>query len=195
VDIFTTFLLVAVFCFTVVFWLKRGENKHRYQKTKMVDHFIEKNHIHVSKLYSGMYCDIINDTKNQSIWFFVLEQLTLKYKQIHYDDLFYVAYKLDGKPVEVASRDGQTKRQMLGGDGPNVADMPPLVRREDIKVVKEISLTIIVDDRHASVIDLLFVMHPFFADVNHVKDVDAKTWFNIFAEIIEHNEKKLLQGE
>ena len=194
-DIFITFLLIAIFCFTVVFWLKRGENKYRYQKTKMVDQFIENHQIDVTHFYSGMYCDIINDTTNHLIWFFVLEQRTLKYKQIAYDDLFYVAFKLDGKPVEVVSCEGPLKREMLGGEGLNTDDMPPIVPQEDIKMVKELSLTLILDDRHASVIDLLFVMHPFFVNIKQLKDNDAKTWFHLFAHIIHQNERKLLQNE
>lgn len=191
-DIFTYFFIIAIFCFTVIFWIKRGENKYRYQKTNMVDQFIQQHHIHVNKIYSGKYLDLINDTLNRNIWFFVLEQKTLKYKRIPYEDLYYVAYKLDGNPIEAAARSGQMKREMLGGDGPNQADIIPPIDGEDIKVVKEISLTLIVDDRHASTIDLLFLAQPFMTDIKHAKDADAKTWYRIFTNIIEEAEKELL---
>lgn len=176
----------------VVFLLKSGEKKYRYKKTKMVDQFIQRHQIDVNKFYSGKYMDLINDSHNQTIWFFVLEQQTLKYKKIPYDDLYYVAYKLDNHIINATSRSDQMKREMLGGEGPNQDDVGPLVNSSDIKMVKEIYLTLIVDDRHASTIDLLFVQHPFMADIKHVQDVDAKTWFGIFSNIIEDVEKTRL---
>ena len=191
-EMFTTFFIIAIFCFTVVFWLKRSENKYRYQKTKLVDQFINRNNIHVTDLYSGMYCDLVNDEKNRSIWFFVLEQLTLKYKQIPYDDIFYVALKYDGKAIDAHTRQGQMKKEMLGGEGLRDMDLAPLVNKADLKIVKDISLTIIVDDRHASTIDALFVSHSVLVDIRNVKDNDAETWFHRLADIIDQTEDKLL---
>lgn len=156
----------------------------------MVDKFIQQHAIHVTKLYSGKYMDLINDSDNRTIWFFVLEQQTLKYKQIKYEDLYYVAYKLDDKTVQATSRTDQMKREMLGGEGPNQADIKPLTNIDEIKIVKEIYLTLIVDDHHASTIDILFVQHPFLADAKHVQDADAKTWYGIFSKIIEEVEKE-----
>lgn len=98
------------FCFAAVLWLKRGESKYRLDKTKLVDGFIEENNIDVAKFYSGHYCDLVLDTTNRSVWFFVLEQLTLKYKHISFDDLFYVALKYDGHPIDAYRREGQMRR-------------------------------------------------------------------------------------
>jgi len=71
-------------------------------------------------------------------------------------------------------------------------DLAPLVNKADLKIVKDISLTIIVDDRHASTIDALFVSHPVLVDIRNVKDNDAETWFYRLADIIDQTEDKLL---
>lgn len=194
-EMFSTFFVIAFFCFAVVFWIKRGENKYRYDKTRLVDEFIQKNNIQVTNFYSGMFCDLINDEDNRSVWFFVLEQLTLKYKQISYDDIFYVALKYDGKTVDSYTRRGQMKREMLGGKGLNEMDLTPFARKADLKIVKDVSLTIIVDDRHAAIVDALFLSHSFFADLNHVKDNDATRWFNLLTTISKQTDDKLLQEE
>lgn len=188
-DTFNLFFVIAIFCFMVVFLLKNGERKYRYQKTKMVDKFIQQHQIKVHKFYSGQYMDLINDRHHRTIWFFVLEQQKLKYKKIPYEDLYYVAYKLDSHIIHTTSRSAQMKREMLGGEGPPPEDIGPLVNKSNVKMVKEIYLTLIIDDRHASTIDLLFVQHPFMADAKHIQDADAKTWFEIFSSIIEDVEK------
>ncbi len=194
-DAFISFLVIAFFCFAAVLWLKRGESKYRLDKTKLVDGFIKKNNIDVAKFYSGNYCDLVLDTTNRSIWFFVLEQLTLKYKQIPFDDLFYVALKYDGNPIDVYRRQGQLRREMLGGEGLNKLDLGTIQNAAEFKIIKNVSITMIMDDRHASTVDALFLSHVTFANPKTIKDEEAKTWFALLANIIQDSEAELRQSE
>ena len=186
-----TFFGLAMFCFIFVFWMKKSENKYRYQKTKMVDLFISKRGLSVEKFFSGFHFDLVNDSKNKNIWFFVLRDNTLQYKQIPYEDLFQVAYKLDGHTIESTSRTGQLKRVLIGGEVENTS-MPPAIwkKEDDFRVVKEVRLTVQIDDLQATTLDLIFNSYHLPIERKHIKDKDAREWFDIFSYIIESEERK-----
>lgn len=194
-DAITSLFVISFFCFAAVLWLKRGESKYRFDKTRIVDEFIKKRQIDVDKFYSGHYCDLVLDTTNRSVWFFVLEQFTLKFKQIPFDDLFYVALKYDGHTIDAYRRQGQMRREMLGGEGLNYVELGPIEKESEFKIVKNVSITMIMDDRDASTVDALFLSHSLFADAKKVKDEDAKMWFALLADIIKDSESGLRQSE
>lgn len=183
----------AAFCFTFVFWFKKSENKFKYQKTKMADLFIKKRGIHVSKLYVGTYFDLVHDAKNEQIWFFVLRHNnTLQYKNIPYNELFQVDYKLDGHTVKSASRSGKLKKELIGGKRPDDSSPPPATwkKSNDFRAVKEIRLTVHVDDMQTTTLDFVFHHSHLPVDAKHMKDKDAQEWYNIFTSIIETEERK-----
>jgi len=184
-------LSIATFCFMFVFWFKKSENKYRYEKTRMVERFINGKNIHVSKLYSGFHFDLVNDTEQSNIWFFVLQHNTLQYKKIPYEDLFQVEYKLDGHTIKSISRSGQLKRVLIGGEVTNTS-LPPASwkKAKDLRVVKEVRLTVVIDDLQATTLDLIFNSSHLPADVKKIKDADAKDWYETFTYIIENEERK-----
>lgn len=181
----------AFLCFVSVYILKNGEKKYRYDKTKAVETFVNENKISVTKWYSGQYCDLIDDQDNKTIWFFVLEQKLLKYKEIAYDELFYVGLTYDSQIIDEYKRSGQMKKEMLGGDGFDTLSLGIPGDIKDFQVVKNMSITIVVDDRHAAVIEALFHAYSLYANIKNVKDDDIKYWFHRFGNIIEEEENEL----
>lgn len=157
----------------------------------MVDMFITKRGITVEKFFSGFHFDLVNDSKNKNIWFFILQDNTLQYKQIPYEDLFHVSYKLDGHTIESTSRSGQLKRVLIGGEVENTS-MPPAIwkKEDDFRVVKEVRLTVQIDDLQATTLDLIFNTYHLPVERKHIKDRDAREWFDIFSYIIESEERK-----
>lgn len=185
-------LSIAMFCFTFVFWLKKSENKFKYQKTKMVETFSKQRNIHIDKFYSGSHFDLINDLEHKQLWFFVLQNNTLQYKNIPYEEVFQVDFKLDGHTVKTSSRSGQLKRELIGGKIEEDISSSPAVwkKSKEISMVKEIRLTLLIDDLKATTLDLIFNISHLPVHVNQLKDRKAKEWFTILHDIIEMEERK-----
>jgi len=194
-EIFVMAIMFAFFCFIGVYILKNGESKYRLDKTKAVEGFIKKHAMQISEWYSGKFCDLIDDEENEMISFFVLEQKQLKYKQIPYDELFYVGLTYDNQIVDSYRRAGQMKKEMLGGDGFASLNLGIPGNIRDFNVVKNMSLTIVVDDRHAAVIEALFLSHSFFTNINSIKDADIHHWFHKLGTIIQAKENELRKSE
>lgn len=194
-QVFVMAIIFAFLCFVAVYILKNGESKYRLDKTKAVEGFINNDKIQVSEWYSGTFCDLIDDEKNEMIWFFVLERKQLKYKQIPYDELFYVGLTYDNQVVESYKRTGQMKMEMLGGDGFATLNLGIPGKLSDFNIVKNMSLTIVVDDRHAAVIEALFLSHSLYANIKTVKDTDINHWFEKLGTIINHTENELRRSE
>lgn len=188
-------MTLAILCFVGVYILNNGEKKYRYNKTKAVETFINRHDIHVTKWYSGKYCDLIDDNDNKMIWFFVLEHNQLKYKQIAYEDLFYVGLTYDNQVIDYYKKSGQMKKELLGGDGFDSLNLGIPGDINDFQVVKNMSITIVVDDRHAAVIDALFLTHSFYANMKNINDDDIKHWFHRLGNIIEQTENELRKSE
>lgn len=194
-QIFVMAIMFAFLCFIGVYILKNSESKYRLDKTKAVEGFIKNNQIQISEWYSGKFCDLIDDEENEMIWFFVLERKQLKYKQIPYDELFYVGLTYDNQTVDSYRRTGQMKKEMLGGEGFGSLRLGIPGNISDFNVVKNMSLTIVVDDRHAAVIEALFLSHSFFANIKTVKDAEINHWFRKLGMIIQAKENELRKSE
>lgn len=158
----------------------------------MVDLLIKQKDIHVNKFYSGPHFDLINDTVNKQIWFFILQHQTLQYKIIPYDELFQVNYKLDGHTIKTASRSGKLKRELIGGKVYDNSTSSPAMwkKSNDFRMAKEVRLTILIDDIQATTLDLVFHTSHLPVDLKYIKDEEAKDWFNVFTHIIEKEERK-----
>jgi len=194
-QIFVMAIMFAFLCFISVYILKNSESKYRLNKTKAVEGFVKNHQIQISEWYSGKFCDLIDDEENEIIWFFVLEQKQLKYKQIPYDELFYIGLTYDHQIVDSYRRTGQMKKEMLGGDGFASLKLGIPGELKDFNVVKNISLTIVVDDRHTAVIEALFLSHSFFANIKTIKDTDVNHWFRKLGMIIQTKENELRKSE
>lgn len=183
---------IAMFCFTFVYWMKKSENKYRFKKTQMVDIFIKKRNISVHNFYSGFQFDLVNDAENRQIWFFVLQHNTLQYKNIPYEELFQVAYKLDDETIKAVSRSGPLKRELVGAEVKKSIKTisPKWQKEEDVQIVKEVRLTVMIDDLQATTLDLVFHSTHLPVELKRLKDAEAKEWFDIFTFIIENEERK-----
>lgn len=185
-------LTVSLFCFTFVFWLKKFENKHKLKKAKFVDIFITRNKINVTHIYVGSYFDLIDDAASQNIWFFYLKQNTLHYKNIPYEDLFQIEYKLDWQTVQSVKKSGKLKRDLVVGN--NVAEASEIVEETNVPLhenyrAKEVIITILIDELKPAKLDFVFVSTHLPVELKNVKDKDAKKWFHIFTEIIQAEDK------
>src|SRR5699024_8755591 len=117
----TTFIIcvsIGTFSFTSVYWIKSFERKFRRDKTRRVDYLITKKKVNVDKFYSGVESDLIYDEETESIWYFTLRDDRLRYKQIPYEDIYRVEYRLDGVVVDAVERSGPSRLEMVGGEAP-----------------------------------------------------------------------------
>lgn len=180
---------IALFCFTTVYWMKAQEKKHRFEKTQRVDLFLQKNKINVNRFFSGYQSDLIHDAATKSFWHFTLPYNELQYKNIPYDDIYRVDYKLDGVVVDSVVRPGPSKRELVGSNGTkSPAEMQSFIQlKDDIRAAKEVKLTILLDDLKATSIDVVFAQHYFPKEVKRMKNNDALAWFHIFKEVINTN--------
>lgn len=186
-------LTVSLFCFTFVFWLKKFENKHKYKKAKLVDLFIRRNNISVNHIYVGSYFDLIDDAEKQNIWFFYLKQNTLHYKNIPYANIFQVEYKLDHQTVKSIAKPGKLKRDLVVGN--DSSSRNEIIEQTNIPLhkeyrVKEIALTILIDELTPTKLDFVFISSHFPVELKNIKDKEAKNWFQIFTHIIELEEEE-----
>ncbi|MBO1002006.1 hypothetical protein [Pseudogracilibacillus auburnensis] len=189
-----TFLTIGLFCFTFVFWLKKSENKHKYERAKLVEMFIKQKKIHVDNIFIGFYFDLVNDAKGRNIWFFYLRRNTLQYKNIPYDELFQIEYKLDGQTIHSIARMGKLKRDLVVGNDTSttgeVMENTNIVVDENYRV-KEITLTILIDELTPSTMDFVFVSSHFPVELKNVKDQEAKEWFQLLTDIIQAEDRRL----
>lgn len=177
---------IASFCFTTVYWMKSYERKYRLDKTRRVDYFIKKNKLNVNKFYSGYEHDLIHDLETKSVWFFVLRDDRLRYKQVPFEDIYRVEYKLDGVVVAEATRTRQSKRELVGGEPTeSPAEMQSFIHlKEDIRTAKEFKLTIFLDDLQATSLDVIFGNYYIPKDLKRLKKNEALEWFKVFKSII-----------
>lgn len=181
-------LTVSLFCFTFVFWLKKFENKYKYKKLKMVDQFIRRKNIEVNHFFVGSYFDLVDDAKEKNIWFFYLKQHTLHYRNIPYEDIFQVEYKLDGLTIKSIARKSQLKRDLVVGN--EIRNSNEIIGDTNSPVdekyrVKEVRLTILVDELTPFSLDFIFISSHFPIEYQNLKDADAREWYNLFKNIIE----------
>lgn len=180
---------IALFCFTTVYWMKAQEKKHRFEKTQRVDLFLQKNNINVNRFFSGYRSDLIHDAATKSFWHFTLPYNELEYKNIPYDNIYRVDYKLDGVVVNSVVRPGPSKRELVGSNGTKLpTEMQSFIQlKDDIRAAKEVKLTILLDDLNATSIDVVFAQHYFPKEVKRMKNNEALAWFHIFKEVINTN--------
>lgn len=187
-----SFLAISLFCFTFVFWIKKNEHKHKYRKTKMVDRFIQQKNVRVDEWYASDFFDLVLDRTSHTLWFFYLRNQTLHYKNIQFRDLFQIEYKLDGKSVRIFSRSGMLKNQLVAGsrDLPNVTVKPctEMTLEQNFRV-KEIAVTILVDELTPYHLDFIFTVSHLPVELKNAKDKDAKKWYRLLHEIIDTTEK------
>lgn len=198
-DIATFLILIgfATFCFTAVYWMKSFEKKHRLNKTRRVDYFIQKNKLNVDKFFSGYEYDLIHDTKTESVWFFVLKDDRLRYKQIPFEQIYRVEYKLDGITAKSINRKGPSKRELVGGDEvksdrefQSFIHLKDDINKDNIKAAKEIKLKIFLDDLQASTLDVGFAYYYMPKKLDRLKRNEALDWFQTFKEIVTTEKRK-----
>lgn len=184
-------LCIGTFCLTTVYWMKSFEKKHRLAKTRRVDIFIQKNKINVSKFFSGYEYDLVHDADNKCIWMFVLRN-RLEYKKLLYDDIYKVEYKLDGVVVQSITRTRPSKRELVGAKAAQSSfEIQSFIHlKKEIRAVKELKLTIILDDLQATSLDVIMGSYYFPKELKRMKKNDAQEWFNLFKVIINTEEKR-----
>lgn len=184
-------LTIALFCFTTVYWMKAEEKKHRYEKTKRVDLFLQKNKINVNRFFSGYQTDLIHDAATKSFWYFELPFDQLEYKNISYDDIYRVDYKLDGVVIDSVMKQGPSKRELLSSNPTkSLVEFQSFIQVKDkVRAAKEVKLTILLDDLQGTALDVVFAQHYFPKEVKRMKNNDALKWFNIFKDAVENNVK------
>src|SRR5699024_1675489 len=108
---------------------------------------------------------------------------------------FYVGLTYDNQIVDRYRRSGQMKKEMLGGDGFASLNLGIPGNIRDFNVVKNMSLTNVVDDRHAAVIEALFIYDSYITTINTIKDADIHHWFHKLGTIIKAKENELRKSE
>jgi len=190
-SMFITFFTFALFCFTFVFWLKQNERKYKYTKAKMVDLFIKRNNIHVTNIFVGSYFDLVNDKRNKCIWFFYVQKQTLQYKQIPYANIHQIEYKIDGVTIQSVVKSRKLKRDLLLNSdfsNKNIVVENKHIIPEDTFRVKEVMLTILIDELKPVTLDLIFISSHLPIEWKNVKNTEVKEWYYIFTEIIKREE-------
>lgn len=180
-------LTIALFCFTTVYWMKAEEKKHRYEKTRRVDLFLQKNKINVNRFFSGYQSDLIHDAATKSFWYFTLPFDKLEYKNIHYDDIYRVDYKLDGVVIDSVTKPGPSKRELISAnETKSPLEFQSFIHLKDkVRAAKEVKLTILMDDLQGTSLDVVFARHYFPKEVKRMKNNDALKWFHIFKEALQ----------
>lgn len=183
---FIILFIFAIAALLIALFMVLGDKKYASQKTKYVDIFIQQHKIHVSNIFIGSYFDLVHDARTKTIWFFHLHKRTLQFKEMPYEQIHQVKWKIDSTLIHSTSSKNPLKRDLLTKKTSTEQDVN--IEVHDQYRVKEAMLSILIDEIEPKTFDLVFISVNRPMSFQQVKQSDIAAWYDLFVSIIEEND-------